>query len=147
MSCQCLGIGYIILKEIILKTTESSSMKLNILGVEHHKFILGLISLVFYICTACDTTHVKSIGKLLPNTLLNVSGNNIQGESDSLFELINVSRNCGRTSISHLKYLYKRKPHGDKSGDRSDFFSSETVFIATTRDSHWDKHVLFSSIQ
>ena len=34
----------IILKAIILKTTESSAMKLNSLGVEHHKFILGLIS-------------------------------------------------------------------------------------------------------
>ena len=33
----------IILKAIILKTTESSLMKLNSLGVEYHKFILGPI--------------------------------------------------------------------------------------------------------
>ena len=51
----------IILKAIILKTIKTSSMKLNNLGVEHHRFILGPISLVFNMCTACDTTNVKSV--------------------------------------------------------------------------------------
>lgn len=32
------------LKAIILKTTQSSSMKLKSLGVEHHGFVLGPIS-------------------------------------------------------------------------------------------------------
>lgn len=35
---------YIILKAIILKTAKSSSVKLNSVGVERHKFIMGLIS-------------------------------------------------------------------------------------------------------
>lgn len=31
---------YIVLKAIILKTAQSSSMELNSLGVEHHKFTM-----------------------------------------------------------------------------------------------------------
>ena len=34
----------IVLKAIILKTKQSNSMKLNSLGVDYHKFILGAIS-------------------------------------------------------------------------------------------------------
>ena len=44
-------------------------MKLNILGIEHHKFILGPILWVFNMSIACDTAHIKSVIKLLPNTL------------------------------------------------------------------------------
>ena len=40
----CLQKFDILLKAIILKTTESSSMKLNSLRVEHHTFILRPIS-------------------------------------------------------------------------------------------------------
>lgn len=39
------------LKAMILKTTQSSSINLNSLGVEHRKFIMGPISLVFNLCT------------------------------------------------------------------------------------------------
>ena len=59
----------IIWKAIILKTSKSSSMKWNSLGVEHHKFILGPISFVFNMSTACDTAHVKLVVKLMPNML------------------------------------------------------------------------------
>ena len=44
-------------------------MKWNSLGVENHKFILGPILWVFNMCIACDTAQVKSVVKLLPNTV------------------------------------------------------------------------------
>ena len=92
----------IILKAIIWKTTTSSTMKLNSLGVEHHKFILGSISEVFNMYITCDTAHIKSVVELLPNTLYHVSGNLIQCGIDSLIEFINASRKRGghRRSIN-----------------------------------------------
>ena len=59
----------IILKAIILKTTKSSSTKLNSSGVKHHKFILAPISEGFILSPTCETTLVKLVVKLLPNTL------------------------------------------------------------------------------
>ena len=59
-------------------------MKLNSLGVDHHKFFFSVID--------CDMALVKSIVKLLPNTLWHVSHNIILGGSDSLFKFLNVGR-------------------------------------------------------
>ena len=55
----------IILKVNILKTTQSSSMKLKSLRVEHYMVILGPISQESNMCTACDTTHIKSVVNIL----------------------------------------------------------------------------------
>ena len=47
----------IILKVVILKTIKSSSMKLDSLGVENHKFILGTISYMFNMCSSLVIRH------------------------------------------------------------------------------------------
>ena len=72
------GMAYFAGSEVNIQHNKSGTMKLKSLGIEGHKFILERTLYVFIICTACDTAHVKAVVKLLPNTLLHVSGNIIQ---------------------------------------------------------------------
>lgn len=44
-------------------------MKLNSLGVERLKFIVGSISQVFKMCTVCDTAHVNWVRRVTTDGL------------------------------------------------------------------------------